>query len=77
MTVNQPRPAGRSGTPLPVSDAEVQCRMDFADAALGAAGHEVTDQDTRALARLVAAGEISADEAIARRNALRRGHRTK
>lgn len=36
----------------------------FADAALGAAGHEVTDPVTRALAAQVARGEISGDEAV-------------
>ena len=35
-----------------------------ADAALAAAGHQVTDPTTRALAARVARGEISGDEAV-------------
>lgn len=49
-----------------VSEAEIARRMSFADGALGAAGHEVTDPELRALLREVAAGTISAEEAIAR-----------
>ncbi|GAB4097687.1 hypothetical protein GCM10028787_31620 [Brachybacterium horti] len=37
----------------------------FADGALGAAGHEVTDPAVRALNAKVARGEITADEAAA------------
>ncbi|QJU56126.1 antitoxin VbhA family protein [Herbiconiux sp. SALV-R1] len=39
--------------------------MGFADAALGAAGHEVTDPVLRAISRRVAAGEVTGDEAAA------------
>lgn len=49
-----------------ISEAEIARRIAFADAALGAAGHEVTDPVLRDLTRQVAAGTISADEAIAR-----------
>ena len=48
-----------------VDAAEVERRMSFADGALGAAGHEVTDPTLRELSRGVARGEISAEEAIA------------
>lgn len=44
---------------------EVERRMQFADAALALAGHEVTDSTLRALSRRVAAGTLSADDAIA------------
>lgn len=40
--------------------------MAFADGALGAAGHEVTDPTVRALNMQVARGEITADEAVAK-----------
>lgn len=49
-----------------VPEAEVQRRMSFADGALGAAGHEVTDPELRELLRQVAAGALTAEEAIAR-----------
>ncbi len=45
--------------------AEVERRVQFADAALALAGHEVTDPTLRALSRQVAAGTMSADDAIA------------
>lgn len=45
--------------------AEVGRRMQFADAALALAGHEVTDPTLRALSRQVAAGTMSAADAIA------------
>ena len=48
-----------------VSEAEINRRIAFADAALGAAGHEVTDPQTRELARQVAAGKLTGDEAVA------------
>jgi hypothetical protein len=48
------------------SDAETERRLAFADGALGAAGHEVTDPTLRELSRQVAAGTLTADEAIAR-----------
>lgn len=44
---------------------EVKRRMQFADAALALAGHEVTDETLRTLSRRVAAGTMSADDAIA------------
>lgn len=37
----------------------------FADAALGAAGHEITDPVTRAIIARVAREEITGDEAVA------------
>lgn len=49
-----------------VDEAEVERRMSFADAALGAAGHEVADPALRDLSRQVAVGTLTADEAIAR-----------
>jgi hypothetical protein len=48
-----------------VDEAEIERRMSFADAALGAAGHEVTDPELRAISRRVAAGEVTGDEAAA------------
>lgn len=48
-----------------MDDAEVERRMTFADGALGAAGHEVTDPVLRDLSRRVIRGEITAEEAIA------------
>ena len=48
-----------------VDAAEVERRMSFADGALAAAGHEVTDPTLRELSCGVARGEISAEEAIA------------
>ena len=38
----------------------------LADAALGAAGHSVSDPYIRDLGRLIASGEISGDEAVQR-----------
>lgn len=40
--------------------------MDFADGALGAAGHEVTDPTMRELLERVARREITAEEAVAK-----------
>lgn len=48
-----------------VAETEIERRMAFADAALGAAGHEVGDPELRAISRRVAAGEITGDEAAA------------
>ncbi|SDZ06447.1 hypothetical protein [Herbiconiux ginsengi] len=48
-----------------VDEADVERRMSFADAALGAAGHEVTDPAVRAISRRLAAGEVTGDEAAA------------
>jgi hypothetical protein len=48
-----------------VDEADVERRMSFADAALGAAGHEVTDPAVRAISRRLAAGELTGDEAAA------------
>lgn len=53
-----------SATPS-VDAGEVERRMQFADAALALAGHEVTDETLRTLSRRVAAGTMSADDAIA------------
>lgn len=44
---------------------EVERRMRFADAALGLAGHEVIDPMLRELSQRVAAGMLTADDAIA------------
>jgi hypothetical protein len=48
-----------------VEQVDVERRMSFADAALGAAGHEVTDPAVRAISRRLAAGEVTGDEAAA------------
>lgn len=48
-----------------VSPAEVDRRVDFADAALGAAGHQVTDPILRDYSRRVAEGTMTAEAAIA------------
>jgi hypothetical protein len=48
-----------------VDEAEVERRMSFADAALGAAGHEVTDPELRELRRRAIRGDMTTDEAIA------------
>lgn len=53
-------------TPHPVDEAEVRRRLEFADGALGAAGHAVTDPALRVLLTDVAAGKLSAEQAIAR-----------
>ncbi|WP_028707299.1 antitoxin VbhA family protein [Propionicicella superfundia] len=45
--------------------ADVDDRLAFADAALGLAGHEVTDPALRALMERVASNEMTADEAVA------------
>ncbi len=49
-----------------VDEAEVERRTSFADAALGAAGHEVTDLTLRELGRQIANGSLTAEEANAR-----------
>jgi hypothetical protein len=43
---------------------EAERRMQFADAAQGLAGHELSDQLLRELSHQVAAGAIRADDAI-------------
>lgn len=48
-----------------VDETEVERRMSFADAALGAAGHEVTDPALRELRRRSIRGDITTDETIA------------
>lgn len=45
------------------TEAEVEDYLLFCDAVLGLAGHEVRDEQTREVARRVARGEISGDEA--------------
>ncbi|TNU76021.1 hypothetical protein FH969_05020 [Miniimonas arenae] len=45
------------------TEAEAADRLAFADAALGAAGHEVTDPVLRELLAQQASGEITGDEA--------------
>lgn len=47
-------------------EADVERAMSFADAALGVAGHEVTDPTLRELSRNVARGELGGDEAVKR-----------
>lgn len=47
-----------------------QERVDFADAALGAAGHEVTDPVLRGLMERYARGELTLEEAQAAGRAL-------
>jgi hypothetical protein len=48
-----------------VDDAEIERRLSFADAALGAEGLEVTDSVLRDLSRQVAAETLTAEEAKA------------
>ncbi|WP_368498527.1 hypothetical protein [Herbiconiux sp. A18JL235] len=48
-----------------VDQVDVERRMSFADAALGAAGHEVTDPAVRAISRRLAAAEVTGEEAAA------------
>ena len=48
-----------------VDEAEVERRLSFADAALGAAGHQVTDPVVLAIHRRLAAEEITGNEAAA------------
>jgi hypothetical protein len=48
-----------------VDEAEIERRIAFADAALGAAGHEVTDPKAREVARQIAVGRLTANEAVA------------
>ncbi len=55
----------RSSIFPPVTDEEVSRRMEFADAALAAAGHEVTDPRMRSLVERVARKELTAEEALA------------
>lgn len=50
-----------AGTPV-----EIQRAISRADAALGAASHQVTDEATRKLGRQIAAGTVTGDEAAAR-----------
>jgi len=48
-----------------VDEAEIERRLSFADAALGAAGHEVTDPELRELRRRAIRGDMTTDDAIA------------
>ena len=59
-------PITHAATTTTVDEAEVERAMTFADAALGVAGHEVTDPALRELSRSVARGELSGDEAVKR-----------
>lgn len=45
---------------------EIQRAISRADAALGAARHQVTDEETREFGRQIAAGTVTGDEAAAR-----------
>lgn len=58
----------------PVTEAEAADKMAFADGALGAAGHQVTDPYLNEIAWQYARGEISGDEAreLSRRHVLGR-----
>ncbi len=51
---------GKKKTPEQVEEA-----LAFVDGALGAAGHTIDDPESRELLRKQAAGEITADEAVA------------
>lgn len=66
QTVTGSGTAKQSETKPARTDAEIQRAITRADAALGAAGHQVTDEETRELGRQVAAGALSGDEAAAR-----------
>ena len=61
-----PRAADTASTAATPDEAEIKRCLDFADAALGAAGHQVTDPVLRALSRQVAAGTLSSEDAIVR-----------
>lgn len=52
-----------SSSAVQTSEAEAQRRLAFADAALGAAGHEIDDLYLNSLAVQQARGQISGDEA--------------
>jgi hypothetical protein len=52
-------------TPVTPTDDVVAETLAFVDGALGAAGHRVDDAPSRELLRQQAAGEITADDAIA------------
>lgn len=56
----------KSVTHPATAGVDVDRAMSFADAALGAAGREVTDPIVRDLARQVAPGGIAIDDAAAR-----------
>lgn len=47
----------------PVTEAEAVDRLAFADTALGAAGHEVTDPHLNEVAARFARGELTMEEA--------------
>jgi hypothetical protein len=67
MTPHKDKSPHSDPIPLPgaIEEAEIERRMSFADAALGAAGHEVADPALRELRRSSIRGDISPDEAIA------------
>jgi len=65
MTINSLRQAAAESA-LPVTtEADVERSMAFADAALGAAGHAVTDPELRELRRRAIRKEITPEDAIA------------
>lgn len=57
--------AERDARPAKFTEAEAVDRLAFADAALGAAGHEVTDLYLNEVAARFARGEITREEAWA------------
>lgn len=59
MTITHARTAAPA-----VDEAEVERRMSFADAALGAAGHQITDPTLRELRCRAIRGDMTTDEAI-------------
>ena len=52
--------------PIQVDSSSARVPLALSDAALRLAGHDVTDEYVRQLGREVAAGTLSADEAVAR-----------
>ena len=52
--------------PIQVESSSARDPLALSDAALRLAGHDVTDEYVRQLGREVAAGTLSADEAVAR-----------
>jgi len=58
-------PAGQPNQAAKPTAQEVKETLDYVDGALGAAGHSVTDPDTREILRAQAADEITGDEARA------------
>ncbi len=55
----------KTATEARTAKTEAEAQVEFADAALALAGHQVTDPVLRTLMERVALNEITADEAVA------------